>query len=373
MPEGEIMRSSNGSFKLLALLLALSLSAAACGSDTATDAASEAVDEAVDSAVDGAIGDAMGDDVTVSFGLGFPEGWPIYQNVMIDWGDDVNAATDGTVTVEFFPGGALGPPPTEYERVQSGVNDLGLSLTSYTAGRFPLIEAIEMPFLFETAEQGTNALWDLWEEFPELQAEFDDTKILGLFTHDPGALWSSTGVKTSLDDVKGMSLRSAGPSVNRLIEALGATAVNMPVTELYDSMDRGVVDGTIIATSGTADFNLVELSDSGIMCNCYVLAFFITMNLDVWNSLSPAQQSAIESVSGRELSLKTAAVFEANRQRAMDQIAENGVELYVPDGDELARWEQASAVAIQQWIDSVEAEGAPGQEMYDFLVKTTGG
>lgn len=363
--------------RLLAILALLALIASACGSDDSNVAADDAAgtdDAAVedDASADETMAEDMGDAVTLSFGFGFPEGHSIYQQVLIPWAEEVSEATDGTVTIEFFPGGALGPPPTEYERVSTGVNDLGWSLPAYTAGQFPLVQAVEMPFLFSSATEGTDALLTLWEEFPELGQEFDDTKLLGLFVHDTGALWSSSGVKTTLADVEGMSLRSAGASVNRLIEQINGDAVNMPVTELFDAMDRGTVDGTVIAASALLDFNLTELLDSGILCDCYVLSFFVSMNLDTWDGLSAAQQAAIESVSGRETWMKTGPVFDEVNAAALAGAAEAGVELYTPEGAELEAWLEASERAVDAWINEDGGDPAVRQAMYDRLLEITG-
>jgi TRAP-type C4-dicarboxylate transport system substrate-binding protein len=343
--------------KLLVFFAVFGMVAAACGSDTD----------------DGAGGGEMGDDATISFAFGFPEGHPVYQQVFIPWAEEINQVTDGTVTVEFFPGGALGPPPNEYERIVGGVNDVGWSLTAYTPGRFPASEIVEVPYSFDSATQATDALWTLYEEFPELQAEYADTKVLGLMTHDVGALWSSSDPMLTIDDVAGNSFRSAGPSVNRLLEALGATPVNMPVTELFDAMDKGTVEGTVIAASALTDFNLTPLITSGILCDCYVLNFFVNMNLDSWNALSPAQQAAIDSVSGRQMSLDAAAVFDAQYQAALDEAEAAGVTLVELEGAEAERWAAAGEVATAQWVEAATEAGVPAQAMLDRLDELTAG
>jgi TRAP-type C4-dicarboxylate transport system substrate-binding protein len=370
--------------RLLLLLAAFALLVAACGSDdtddtaaSGSDADSENTTETNDSDSDSdsggdAAGGDMGDPATINFSFGFPEGHPVYQEVFLPWADEVNAATDGTVTIEFFPGGALGPPPTEYERIVSGGTDVGWSLTAYTPGRFPASEVVEIPYSFESAVQGTEALWTLYEEFPEFQAEYDDTKVLGLMVHDVGALWSSTDPMLGIDDVQGKSFRSAGPSVNRLITALGATPVNMPVTELFDAMDKGTVDGTVIAASALTDFNLTPLISSGILCDCYVLNFFVNMNLAKWDSLSPAQQAAIEELSGREFSVRAAEVFDRGYQLALEDAEAAGVQLVELEGEEAARWDEAGDIATQQWIEDATEAGIPAQAMYDRLLEITG-
>lgn len=368
--------------RLLILLTVFGLLAAACGSDDSSDDAAETSgDTSSEASTDSDTGDDagedamedMGEDVTIDFSFGFPEGHPVYQQVFIPWAEEVNEATGGTVTIEFFPGGALGPPPTEYERIVGGGTDIGWSLTAYTPGRFPASEVVEIPYAFDSAVEATEVLWTLYEEFPEFQAEYDDTKVLGLSTHDVGALWSSTDPMLSIADVEGKSFRSAGASVNRLIEALGGTPVNMPVTELFDAMDRGTVDGTVIAASALLDFNLTPLIASGILCDCYVLNFFVNMNLDKWNELSPAQQTAIDSVTGREFSVRMAEVFDVQYEKSLASVEEAGVQLVELEGDEADAWAAAGDEAVAGWITAATEAGIPAQEMFDRVLELTEG
>ncbi|MGI9598366.1 MAG: TRAP transporter substrate-binding protein, partial [Acidimicrobiales bacterium] len=371
------------------LVLAFVLVAAACGSDDSTDTAdgdsadtetgeSADADDDADAEADEPADDAaddlgeMGDSVNIVFAFGFPEGHPVYQNALIPWAEEVSAATDGTVTMEFFPGGALGPPPGTYEQVVSRVQDAGWSLPGYTAGRFPITTVVELPFTFESAAQATDVMWTLYEEFPEFQEEYSDTKVLALFTHDLGQLWSSTGEVSSMDDVGGLSLRSPGALQNKLIEELGGTPVNMPVGELFDSLDRGVVDGTVIAASGVRDFGLAPLVTSGILCDCYVAAFFVNMNLDTWNSLSPAQQAAVDSVSLRSLSIAGAEAFDAANEASFELVESEGIQLTELTGEELDRWIEAGNTVAENWISDGEAEGLPAQAMYDRMQELVG-
>jgi TRAP-type C4-dicarboxylate transport system substrate-binding protein len=360
--------------------MAFGLVAAACGSDDSSDAAEDTADstdsgsdDSSDSGSDDGAMEDFGEDVTIDFSFGFPEGHPVYQQVFIPWAEEVSAATGGTVSVDFFPGGALGPPPTEYERIVGGGTDVGWSLTAYTPGRFPASEVVEIPYAFDSGVQATEVLWTLYDEFPELQAEYDDTKVLALSTHDVGALWSSTDPMLSITDVQGKSFRSAGASVNRLIEALGATPVNMPVTELFDAMDRGTVDGTVIAASALLDFNLTPLISSGILCDCYVLNFFVNMNLDKWNELSPAQQAGIESVSGRDMSIRMAEVFDVQYEKSLASVEEAGVTLVELEGAEAEKWAAAGDEAVAGWITAATEAGVPAQAMYDRVLELTGG
>ena len=309
----------------------------------------------------------MGEPVTLNLGHPFPEQHPIHQGALVPFAEAVNEATDGTVTIEFHPGGALGPPPATYDNVVTGAQELGWALQGYHAGRFPVTQVIEMPFQFTSAVQATNVLWDLYEEFPELQDEYDDVKLLGLWVHDIGDLWTKDKKVETLEDVAGLTLRFPTPVLASVIEKMGGTPIGMPAPEIFDSLERGVIDGLMIAVSGLQSFQLYPVLAYGVECNCYVAAQYLTMNLDAWNALSPAQQAVIDGLSGRTLSLNAAVVYDGAYARVSEIAVEEGVEKYVLPADELARWVAIGDEVIDEWIAEREAEDVPGQAMFDRL------
>lgn len=313
-----------------------------------------------------------GPEVTLTLGHPFPASHPIQVEALEPFIEQVADVTDGTVTVEVVPAGGLGPAPGTYENTVAGAQDLGWALQGYTPGRFPITDLIEMPYTFTSATDATNALWDLYEEFPAFQEEYGDSHVLALWTHDVGDLWTTGTQVTTVDDVAGLTLRAPGPVQNQLITELGGSPVGMPAPELYDSLERGVIDGLMIANSGLESFGLYEVLDYGIQCNCYVASQFLTINQGAWDGLSPEQQAAIDEIAGRTLSLQAAAAYDDEYQFVADKLADEGIELTVLEGDELERFQDAGDAVVEAWIAAREAEGLPGQEMYDRLTELAG-
>ncbi|MDQ3475305.1 MAG: TRAP transporter substrate-binding protein [Actinomycetota bacterium] len=322
-----------------------------------------------DAAETDAGGEGMGPEVTLTLGHPFPASHPIQVAALEPFIEAVAEVTNGTVTIEIVPAGGLGPAPGTYENVVAGAQDLGWALQGYTPGRFPVTDLIEMPYTFTSATDATDALWDLYEEFPEFQEEYRDVHVLGLWTHDVGNLWTAGSQVTTIDDVPGLTLRAPGPVQNQLITELGGSPVGLPAPELHDSLERGVIDGLMIANSGLESFGLFDVLDYGIECLCYVAAQFLTINQGVWDSLSPEQQAAIDEIGGRTLSLQAAEAYDEEYQLVADKLAEEGIELTVLEGDELEQFEAAGDAVVQAWIAAREDEGVPGQAMYDRLTE----
>lgn len=306
--------------------------------------------------------------VTLTLGHAFPADH-LTMNVLAPWAEEVSEATDGTVKIDIQPAGALGAGDVVYENVVSGAQDLGMAIQGYTPGKFPLTEALDLPFLFERAEQATETLWDAYEEFPELQAEYDETKVLALWATDVGDIFTASEKVETVEDMNGLTLRGPGPTQNALIQKLGGSGVVMPAADIFDSVDRGVIDGLMVAGSGPQSLGMEGTLDYGLQCACYTTALFLTMNQSDWDGLSDSQREAIEeTVGGRELSLKLAQEFDAAYDGGISALEEAGTTFTTLEGSEREEWEQIGDEVIEEWVSERSADG-PAQELFDFIAE----
>jgi TRAP-type C4-dicarboxylate transport system substrate-binding protein len=356
--------------------LAFGLVVAGCGSTADNDDAAAGAD-AEDSEAD-ASGDApeqqdFGDEVTLTFGHPFPPTDPIQVTVWEPWIEEVREATGGTVNIEIHAGGALAPAPQVYENTAAGAQDLGWTMPGYTPGRFPISQIIEAPFVFPNAPDATEHAWQLWDEFPDFQEEFNDVHVLSLWAMDTGDLFTRDRPVERLEDFAGLTIRSPAPLQSQALEAMGASAVSLPGPEIHDSVERGVIDGYKLANSATRVFDLGPSTGYRTACNCYTGAFVLVMNQGSWDRLSPAQQEAISGLSGPELGMRLA----ERHQSAADEVAdeywpEHGVETVDLSDEELDRWRDAVQPVFDQWVDEREADGVPGRQMADRLFELAG-
>jgi TRAP-type transport system periplasmic protein len=350
--------------RALAAATALSLLTVACGGNGG--------DAAADDPADGEANGDMGDPVTLTFGHPFPPSDPIQVNVWEPWVEEVAEATDGTVEIEIHAGGALAPGPQVYENTAAGAQDLGWTMPGYTPGRFPITQIIEAPFVFADAEEGTEVAWELWEEYDEFQAEFEDTHILSLWAMDTGDLFTRETPVETMEDLQGLTVRSPAPLQSQALETMGASAVSMPGPDIYDAVERGVIDGYKLANSATRVFDLGETTGYRTDCQCYTGAFVLAMNPQAWEGLSDAQRGALEELSGRDLAMRLAAEHQAMADEVEAEYwPETGVETIELSDDEFERWREAVQPVFDQWIEEREAEGVPGGEMADRLFEAT--
>lgn len=281
-------------------------------------------------------------------------------------------ATDGRIKITSYPGASLAAPDGHFDAAATGAVDLALSVHGYTPNQFPLTSVMELPFMATTAVEGSKNLWKIYNEFDEFGDEYAGTEPLWLYTTDPGQLYTVGKQVKSVEDLKGMRIRSPSPETSEWLAALGATPVSMPMNENFEALERGVVDGTIAPWEAVKTWGLEEVIDYATVGNFYSTTMFVVMNETIWNELSEEDQAAIKDATGEKMAIKTGEAFDAFGQMAIEDAKEKGVEIYELTEQELAEWSEYINPTIENWINNVGDKGLPGQEVYDRAVELSG-
>ena len=216
------------------------------------------------------------------------------------WAKEVETRTAGKVKVQTFPGGTLLPAKNILDGVVSGLADIGNFAMSYQPGRFPVSEAVDLPLGFTSAKVASLTLYDLVEKYQP--KEFEQVKILALFTCPPTNFMTRTPVK-SLADLKGMELRVAGTAAD-IVKRLGGIPVAMPQSETPEAIQKGVVKGVVSSLEILQDFKFAAYTPYATIANLPVVSFAVVMNKAKWESLPPDVKKVMDDMR-REHSLWT--------------------------------------------------------------------
>lgn len=232
--------------------------------------------------------------------------------------DSLSAATDGKLTVRGYHGGELGSGPADqYVRVVQGVADISWGLPGYTSSQFAKTMIVEAPNAVPLDRAGYAALLDAYDEY--LASEFPATKPLALWGSEPNIFIMKSAEIRSPEDLKGLKIRVAGATSAAAIEALGATPVQMPMTQVYNALQTGLVDGAISGASTLSDFKLDEVADSfTVGANLGRLAFFVVMSQAAYDGLSDENKAAVDAIAGHELSKTAETAWQATADAAME-------------------------------------------------------
>jgi len=276
-----------------------------------------------------------------------------------EWAREVEKKTDGKVRITMFYGGTLTPADKCYDGVVNGISDIGMSCLSYTMGRFPLSEVLDLPLGVRSGTAATRLVNDFYGRFKP--KELADVKVLYLHGHGPGLLHTKTPVRT-LQDLKGMKLRATGTSA-KIVLALGGAPVAMPMSDSYDSISRGVAQGILCPVESLQGWKLGEVIKSTTQDYgaAYTITFFVVMNKARWASLPADVQKAIDEVDAEWIERTGAAWDEMDR--AGSTFAAGLGDTVIPlSAQENARWAQAVEPLFADYVKEKTAKGLPAAE-----------
>lgn len=277
----------------------------------------------------------------------------------------VSERTGGAVTVQLYSGGALGAGPAEqYNRAVGGVADLVVGLPGYTASSFPLTLLSELPGVLEE-ETATQTLLDNLEL---LETEYSRVQLISLWTNAQNLLYMrDTAVRTPAD-IAGKNIRVPSRNAGLIVESWGGSPVSMPVSEVYNALQTGVIDGALIDGTATHAFKLIEVAahlTAGM--DTTISPFFILMNRNSFAGLSPEHQAAVKEV-GREVSLlANETQLKAANAGIEAFAAAQGKQLIRLSADEAKAFNDLSASVRDKVVDEEAAKGVPARELVDAL------
>jgi TRAP-type C4-dicarboxylate transport system substrate-binding protein len=287
-------------------------------------------------------------------------------HVILDqWAKDVEKATDGRVKITIYPGGTLSTAVQLYDSVRTGVVDLAWFLQGYTPGKFPLTSVVELPFMASSARQGSAAIWELYENSPEMQAEYGGVKVLSVWVVDTGQLMTNRKVVRNTNDIKGMKLRIGSDTLKPTAEALGAVPILMAINELYDALQKGVVDGTLLGTSAIRTFKLGSLLKGVTIGHFFVNVQALGINRNSWARIPAKDQKIVMDLAGLRLAQITGSKYDSEGKVGYDDAQAAGAEMVQLPPAEMAKWKDAVGGIYQKWISDTNAKKLPGQQIYN--------
>lgn len=295
----------------------------------------------------------------LSFAAHFGPKNEILNEVLKPWAEELEKRTNGEVKVKFYIGQTLAKTADQYDAVVDNIADISWGMHAFNKGRFPLMSAVELPFLSSSTEAGTKTVNELYKKFPELQKEHSDVHLLYLWATLPTQLHTAKKPIKTLEDLKGMKL-ACTPGMATTIKALGAIPVPLPPPKLYEILEKGVVDGVALPWASFKVWKLEEVTQYHTKADMGSVTAWCAMNKSVWNKLSPEVQAIINEISA-DMSTQTAATVSKHRDIALKKYAAEGHEFFELSKEERARWIEKTAPITENWIKSMNKKRLPGK------------
>ncbi|MBI5249598.1 MAG: TRAP transporter substrate-binding protein [Desulfomonile tiedjei] len=303
--------------------------------------------------------------VTLSYSTFFPA-THAHTLLATEWAKEVEKRTNGAVKINMFPGGTLTPPDQCYDGVVKGISDIGMSVVSYTMGRFPLTEVIDLPLGYTSGVQASRLSNAYYEKFKP--KEFDDVKMMYMHAYGPGIVHTAKKPVKTMEDLKGLKIRCSGTSA-KVVGALGATPVAMPQPEVYDALQKGIVEGVVCPIEALIGFKLTEVTQYTTLNygSSYSLAFFVAMNKKKWDSLPKDVQETIQKINMEWID-RTGQTWDRIDKEAREFALSKGHEFIPLSKEEDARWAQTVNPIMAEYVAAMKAKNLPGEEALNFCV-----
>ena len=286
---------------------------------------------------------------------------------LIRWSEQLEKGSGGRISVKRFPAAQMGPTPGHYDFARTGQADAAWFLHGGTPGRFALTEIINLPFMAGSAEIGTKVLNDAELRAKYLDGEHKGIKLLMLFTHQPGGPHTTRKPIRTLDDFKGLRLRFASPTVRDFVQALGATPVGVPPTEISEQLSKGTIDGAFIDYGGAGiAFKLGGVVKYSTELYGYVTSFGLALNEDFWSKLPPdLKKLVIDTTTGKEKEVGEAwDSLDIPGKKALMDAGGEAIRLSAADTDKVRR---IGAELSEKHIKEMDAKGLPASAVYGMM------
>ncbi len=281
---------------------------------------------------------------------------------MQDWANEVEKRTNGRVKVTIYPGATLMPPQQTYDGITKEVADIGYGIFAYHRGRFPLTEVIDMPLGYKNPAVPSRLINAYYKKFKP--KEMDDVKVLFLEAHGADLLSTRKPI-SKIADLKGMKIRANGISA-RIVNALGGSAIGLPITDTYDAMSKGVVEGLMLDWGGLLNWGFGELVKNHIQGpSAATVSFYTVMNKDKWNSLPPDIQAIIDKLD-EEWIARVSQKWTDWENMGKTELLKKGGKISYLSKEESAAWAARVKPILDDYVKASKAKGLPGDQALKF-------
>lgn len=306
-----------------------------------------------------------GPPITVRFSHFAPASHPMSKAVSKKWVEMVEKESNGKIKIQSYMGGVLHSAKDGFKAAVNDITDLTPAYTMYQAGSFQLTHVLDLPFAFPSAAVAVKVAEELYPKYFKKEyeamgvylANYNANGIYNLFTKKPVA---------TLEDLKGMKIRSAGGTPSKIVKALGGVPVSVPAPEAYNAFQRGVVDGVAFYDTGAIAYRVHELATHLTEAKMNNPANAWAFNRDSWDSWPPEVKRFMYNMQ-RRLSMMYGIEFDRQDALSRPIIEGKGIKVVKLSPEERARWEAAAEPLWEEFIQENEAKGLPARALVKDL------
>lgn len=291
-------------------------------------------------------------EVTLIFATTTPARSPVNQRVLHPWAKRINEQGKGIIRIDVRDGPTIANPINSYSRVMSDVVQITQVSLSYIGGKFPLSDVVNLPLISKKAGSASVAFWRVYQA-GLLDTEFRAVIPLALVALPQAGLHLRRQPK-SLDDLSGLKLQSGGKVLSATISSLGATPISLTVVHLYQALQRGTVDGTVIQYMTFPIFKFNEVTRYHVDFPLSSWPMMLAMSRKRYEALPAAARKILVANSGEKLSRAWGNVFDGIEGWSRGMIAKNAKRHTIVSlsPKQAQSWRRKIAPVLAKWAKS---------------------
>ena len=270
----------------------------------------------------------------------------------------IEKRTNGQVKIDMTFAGGLGKGNELFRLAGRGAIDMGTAAPGYYADALPFWKAFQIPFVFADPHQAMDILAKSIKKFPVYMEEMDALNVKWLY-QQPLGVYYMTGPSPDCDSVeklKGKKIRSFGADIPLAHRAVGAVPVNVYPVEIYEAIQRGVIDYSFINPGNIAQYRLWEVGKYNCGPIMAITGHNIVIGKPTWKKLPKNIQEIFldEAKKSQKAYLDWLDGFEA---KARKRIEAGGGKFIKFPASELAKWKATAPDLLGAWVKDMEGKG----------------
>ena len=308
------------------------------------------------------------DSYTLKVGHFLPSTSNAQVNIIEPWCEQLRQESNDRLKCQLYPSMQLGGTPAKLaDMARNGVADIVWTAPAYSAGKFPRVEALELPFMLPYGgKAGNDIIWKFYEQYAK--DDFKGYKVLSVFGDGGMDLHTRGKAVKTLTDLSGLKLRASSRTAAKTIEALGATPVSMPPAQMTEAISKGVVDGALASWEVVPATKLNEVTEFHSATPTGQPAFGYTvltmlMNQQKFDSLPKDLQEIIDRNSGPALNDRFATAWDKAMDSARSATPAEG--LVAIDAAAYKGMQDATAGVADAWIKEISEKGIDGKALVE--------
>jgi TRAP-type C4-dicarboxylate transport system substrate-binding protein len=292
---------------------------------------------------------AVADPVIIRMANSVPANSHMNVRIFTPWCERVTAESGGTVEAKLYPANLIATSNNVWDRVLTGVVDIGYVSPSYVGGKFPKSRVTEVPFLVGRSADSSIAFWKMIDH-GSLAPEFAEVKVLAAFVYPTSGLATPVTPIHKMEELKGKKIGVGSKMMGEWAQAMGAAPITMVYSETYDMMNRHTVDLVTAGWTGIQPLKLWEVAKGYTTVPLGSTNVVLAMNKQSYGKLPDQGKAAIDRNSGEKWTRELAVFWDQVADEGRKLVEEHNATIYDPSEAEKADWAKASEPVGEQWV-----------------------